>query len=93
MKVSTEAAREIHGLMAAEGVVPEGGLRVDALADQPPGDAVAIQTEVAATGTETDLVFADEETGARVFLDLASAEVVGDRTLVVGARAGEFEVR
>ena len=89
MKLGKDAALAVLSLADAEGAAPEGGLRVDALRGSNDDDEIEISTSVAAMSSETDTVVTDEDTGARVFLDQASADVVGDRTLEVRRSDGD----
>ncbi|MDT7805508.1 MAG: hypothetical protein QOI78_8941 [Actinomycetota bacterium] len=95
LTVERDAARHIVELVRAEGAAPEGGLRVQALAGANP-ERPEVTAEVSATASETDTVFVDEDTGARVFADQATADVVDGRALVLvrdGDRPPVFSVR
>jgi Fe-S cluster assembly iron-binding protein IscA len=81
LTIDKEAAKAILDLVAAEGAAPEGGLRVQALASAEPGRP-EVTTSVSAAAIETDTVLVDDDTGARVFVDQATADVVDGRTLV-----------
>ncbi|MEA5360979.1 hypothetical protein VA596_15645 [Amycolatopsis sp., V23-08] len=91
LTMEPDAAREIVDLVAAAGVAPEGGLRVQALASAT-ADRPDVTVSVAATATDTDTVYVDDATGARVFADQATADVVAGRALAL-VDDGEFTVR
>jgi len=95
LTIEAEAAHLILDLVAAEGAAPEGGLRVQALASAEPGRP-EVTTSVSAAATETDTVFVDEASGARVFVDQVTSDLVDGRTLVRAPGEGEaagFAVR
>jgi Fe-S cluster assembly iron-binding protein IscA len=95
LTIEADAAHLILDLVAAEGAAPEGGLRIQALASAEPGRP-EVTTSVSPAATETDTVFVDEASGARVFVDQATADVVDGRILARAPderEAGGFVVR
>ena len=78
LHITPEAGLSIKKLADAQGAGADGGLRVEARADQPD-----FAMSIAALPDETDLVVTEETTGARVLLDSLTADYVGDKTLDV----------
>ena len=80
LHITPEAGLTIRKLAEAEGVGEGGGLRVEARAGEP-----AFEMTVTALPDETDLIVTEETTGARVMLDILTADYVADKTLDVDA--------
>jgi Fe-S cluster assembly iron-binding protein IscA len=78
LHITPEAGLAIRKLVEAQGAGAEGGLRVEAKADEPD-----FEMSVAPIPDETDLVVTEETTGARVMLDALTADYVEDKTLDV----------
>ncbi|MEV6648206.1 hypothetical protein [Amycolatopsis sp. NPDC051371] len=88
LTMDPDAAGTIVTMVREAGAAPEGGLRIHALAGANPQEP-RVTTSVSATATDTDTVFVDDDTGARVFADQATADVVDGRTLVLKPGGGE----
>jgi hypothetical protein len=78
LHITPEAGLAIRKLVEAQGAGADGGLRVEARADEPD-----FAMSVAAMPDETDLVVTEGATGSRVMLDNLTAEYVADKTLTV----------
>jgi Fe-S cluster assembly iron-binding protein IscA len=78
LHITPEAGLAIRKLVESQGVGANGGLRVEARADEP-----SFEMSVAALPDETDLVVTEETTGARVMLDTLTADYVDDKALDV----------
>ncbi|WP_329051260.1 hypothetical protein OG738_03875 [Amycolatopsis sp. NBC_01488] len=88
LSMDPDAADTIVTMVREAGAAPEGGLRIHALAGANPRSP-GVTASVSATATPTDTVFVDDDTGARVFADQATADVVDGRTLVLEPGGGE----
>jgi hypothetical protein len=80
LHITPEAGLAIKKLVDTEGVGADGGLRMEAHADEQD-----FEMSVEALPDDTDLVITEETTGARVLLDTATADYVDDKTLDVDA--------
>lgn len=78
LHITPEAGLAIRKLVESEGVGADGGLRVEAHADEPD-----FAMSVSALPDDTDLVVTEETTGARVLLDTVTADYVDDKILDV----------
>jgi len=78
LHITPEAGLAIRKLVDSEGVGTDGGLRVEAHANES-----SFGMSVAALPDETDVVITEETTGARVLLDTVTADYVDDKTLDV----------
>ena len=78
LHITPEAGLAIRKLVEAEGVGANGGLRVEARANEP-----SFEMSVAALPDDTDVVVTEETTGARVVLDTLTADYVDDKALDV----------
>ena len=78
LHITPEAGLAIRKLVESQGAGADGGLRVEARADEPD-----FAMSVAPIPDETDLVVTEETTGARVMLDAVTADYVDDKTLDV----------
>jgi len=88
LKMDPDAAGTIVTMVRQAGAAPEGGLRIHALAGATPQQP-GVTASVSATPADTDTIFVDDDTGARVFADQATADVVDGRTLVLAPGGGE----
>lgn len=78
LHITPEAGMAIRKLVESQGVGTNGGLRLEAHADEP-----SFELSVAALPEDTDVVVTEETTGARVLLDSVTADYVDDKALDV----------
>ena len=78
LHITPAAGLAIKKLAESQGVGSEGGLRVEARAEERD-----LSVSVAALPDENDLVVTEETTGARVLLDSVTADYVDEKTLDV----------
>jgi Fe-S cluster assembly iron-binding protein IscA len=87
LHITPEAGLAIQKLTREQGVSEDGGLRMEARANESDDldrtGRQSVEMSVAALPDETDVVVTEETTGARVMLDAVTADYVENKTLDV----------